>query len=246
MSFCPNCGTEVSEDTRFCPECGRPFMIVGQAGNGRNKKKIAGIIAACIVAIIVIVVITTHPPTPVEPEPATPAYFTTYTDELGLFSISYPPEWELYLEYMEEIEQFSKDIIDSITSDIPTEETHFLFMAGLPTEIGYMPNVNIVVEPLPGIMWTHDEVVTAGIEGIKAVVSDYYEFSRVKTTVDGRTATIIECQFTFAELGTFHDIFMCCIVNRTVWTVTCAALPDEYSEWEDDFDAIVRSLRILK
>jgi len=57
MSFCPNCGTEVSEDTRFCPECGRPFMIVGQAGNGRNKKKIAGIIIACIIALIVIIVL---------------------------------------------------------------------------------------------------------------------------------------------------------------------------------------------
>ena len=57
MPFCPNCGTEVSEDTRFCPECGRPFMIVGQAGNGKNKKKIAGIIVACVIAIIVIIVL---------------------------------------------------------------------------------------------------------------------------------------------------------------------------------------------
>ena len=27
MPFCPNCGTEVSEDTRFCPQCGRPLAI---------------------------------------------------------------------------------------------------------------------------------------------------------------------------------------------------------------------------
>ena len=57
MPFCPNCGTEVNEDTRFCPECGRPFMIVGQVGNGKNKKKIAGIIVACVIAIIVIIVL---------------------------------------------------------------------------------------------------------------------------------------------------------------------------------------------
>ena len=26
MSFCPNCGKEVSEDTKFCPECGQRIM----------------------------------------------------------------------------------------------------------------------------------------------------------------------------------------------------------------------------
>jgi len=244
MPFCPNCGTEVGEDTRFCPECGRPFMIVGQVGNRKNKKKIAGIIAACIVAIIVIVVIATHTPTSMEPEPAIPAHFTTYTNEWGLFSISYPPEWELDLESMEETEQSCQEIISSITSDIPVEEAHFLFMAGLP---GEGSNVNIVVEPLSGIVWTHDAVVTVAIEGLKEVVSDYHEFSRVKTTIDNRTATIIEYQATFAGLGTGHFVQMMFIVNKTFWGVTCTALsPDEYSEWEDDFDAIVRSLRILK
>jgi hypothetical protein len=210
-----------------------------------SKNKLAAIIIACTVAIIVVVVIATRPPTPKEPEPAIPAHFTTYTDELGLSSISYPPEWELGLEYLEDLERFVEDIIDSITSDIPLEEASFLFIAGLPTETGYMPNVNIVVEPLPE-MWTHDEMVTAGIEGVKAVMSDYHEFSRVKTTVGNRTATIIEFQGTLAGLGTFREVQMCLIASKTFWVVTCTALPDEYSKWEDDFDAIVRSLRILK
>jgi hypothetical protein len=221
--------------------------VIGQAVKTISKKKLAGIIAGCIIAIIVVVVIATRPPISVEPEPAIPAHFSTYTDELGLFSISYPPEWEPALEYMEEIEQASRDIINSITSDLPTEETHFLFMAGLPRETGYYnPNVNIVVAPVSGIMWTHDEVVTAQIEGLKEIVSDYHEFSRVKTTIDSRTATIIEWQGNVAGLGTCHDVQMMFIVSKTVWAVTCTALPAEYSNWEDDFDAIVRSLRILK
>jgi hypothetical protein len=250
MPFCPDCGKEVSEDTRFCPECGRPLtagkVIVGEVVKGKNKKKIAGIIAGCIIAIIVITVIATHPPTSIEPGPAIPTYFTTYTDELGLFSISYPPEWEPALEYMEGLEQVSEDIINSITSDLPIEEASFLFMAGLPTVLGFDPNVNVVVEPLPGITWTHDQVVTAEIEGLKTVVSDYQELSRVKTIIDNRTATIIEWQGNIAGFGTVHDIQMMFIVSKTVWVVTCTASPDEYSEWEDDFDAVVRSLRILK
>lgn len=63
MPFCPDCGTQVSEETRFCPECGRP-LAVGEAVKGKSKKKLAGIIVACIVAVIVIVVIATRPPTP--------------------------------------------------------------------------------------------------------------------------------------------------------------------------------------
>ena len=242
MPFCPDCGTKVSEDTRFCPECGRPLAI-GQDAKGMSKKKIGGIVVACIAAIIVIAVIATRPPISVEPEPVIPAHFTTYTDELGLFSISYPPEWELTLEHMEGTEQYAKDIISSITSDLPIEEAHFIFMAGL---YGEGTNVNIAVEPLPAIIRTHDEMVIAQIEALKAVVSDYHEFSRVKTTIDNRMATIVECRATLPGLGTFHYVFMCCIANKTVWGVTCTTSPDQYGSWEDDFDAIVRSLRILK
>ena len=181
-----------------------------------------------------------------EPEPEIPAHYTTYTDELSLFSISYPPEWEPALEHMEEFEQASKDIISSITSDIPLIEASLLFFAGLPTMEGFNPSVNIVVQPVPEGTWTHDELVTAGIEGTKDVYPDYHEFSRVKTTVGNRTATIIEWQGTLPGSDTGRFVQMCLTVSETYWLVTCGAFPDEYSEWEDDFDAIVRSLRILK
>jgi len=39
---------------------------------------------------------------------------------------------------------------------------------------------------------------------------------------------------------------MMCTVKNTIWVITCTTWPDKYSMWEDDFDAIVRSLRILK
>ncbi len=182
-----------------------------------------------------------------EPEPTPDEHdFTTYTDELGLFSISYPSEWESLLEYIEELEQSVEDIMSSITSDLPMEETYLLFAAGLPTIEGYMPNVNIAVESLPGINWTLDETVTAGIEGIKELVSDYHEFSRVKTTVGNRTATIREWQGTIPGFSTLYYVQMNLLVSKTYWVVSCTTLPDEYSKWEDDFDAIVRSLRILK
>jgi len=56
MLFCPDCGTKVSEETQFCPECGRPLAI-GPAVKGKSKKKLTGIIVACVIAIIVIIVL---------------------------------------------------------------------------------------------------------------------------------------------------------------------------------------------
>jgi predicted nucleic acid-binding Zn ribbon protein len=245
MPFCPDCGIKVSEDTRFCPECGRP-LVIEQTAKRTSKTKLAGIIAACIIAIIVIVVIAIRPPISIEPEPAIPAHFTTYTDELGLFSISYPPEWELALELIEEAEQAMNDLIRSIDSGLPVEQVSCLFAAGIPSGINLIPSVSITVESLPGIVWTHDVVVRAEIESAKAIASNYYEFSRVKTTVDNRTATIIVSQATIPQRVTCRYEQMMLLVGKTVWIVTCTALPDQYGEWEDDFDAIVRSLRILK
>ena len=221
-------------------------MIVGQAGNGKNKKKIAGIIAACIVAIVIIAVVAIGPPTPAEPEPAIPAHFTTYTDELGLFSISYPPEWELAMEYLEDLEQITEDVISSIDSDLPVETVQFLFLAGLPTILGWDPSVIIAVGPCSSIICTHDSMVNAEIEGMKATDPSYQEISRVKTTVDGRTATILVCLGSFPGEPTSQYMQMFLSVGRTVWAVGCCASPGEYDDWEDDFDAIVRSLRVLR
>lgn len=245
MPFCPDCGTEVSADTRFCPECGRPLEIE-KAVQGKSKTKLVGIIVACIIAIVVIVVIAMRPPATIEPEPIIPTDFATYTDELGLFSISYPEEWELNLDVIEEREQAAMEILESITSDTPPEDFRCLFIAGLPTAFGRNPNVNIGVQPFSGIAGTLDEGVNAAVEALKLLAPDYYEFSRVKTIIDDRAAAVIEYQATVPGLPTMHCKQMMCTVKQTVWVVTCATSPDKYGTWEDDFDAIVRSLRILK
>jgi hypothetical protein len=64
MPTCPICGTEIKEGAGFCPKCWS--RLTGQqATKGKSKKKLAAIIAPCIIAIIVAVVLTTHlPPVP--------------------------------------------------------------------------------------------------------------------------------------------------------------------------------------
>jgi len=177
-------------------------------------------------------------------EPQIPAHYTTYTDEADLFSICYPPDWEPALFFIEELDKATGEVLASIEKDLPLERDRTLFLAGLPTEAGYIPNVKVLVESLPGIIWTHDQVVEADIQGIKEVVGDSHKFSRVKTTIGGREATIVDWEG-IVPLG-LHSLQVIILVDKVAWVVTCMPPAGEFSKWESDFHAIVRSLRILK
>ena len=252
MPFCPNCGTEVSGDYQFCPECGRPFTIVGQAGSGdgKNKKKIAGVIAACIVAIIVIVVVVTRPPTSIEPEPAIPAHFATYTDELGLFSISYPPDWELALSSIEGVTQDVEDYLEDIESEGSLEGGIVVFFAGVPYETAYNPNVHVLAIPTTGEgHWSLADLVEVAVQqGYMKDAEEYREFSRTTTVVDAKEAIILDCKVRYSFATTeLHGLQMFLRDDKVAWVVTCGVLsPKEFDAFETDLHAIVRSLRILK
>jgi len=61
MTTCPICGTKVSEGAGFCPKCLRRLMK-GQAPGGKSKKKLAGIIVACVIVVSAVIVVTTQLP----------------------------------------------------------------------------------------------------------------------------------------------------------------------------------------
>ena len=44
MPFCPNCGTKITEDTRFCFECGRQ-LLTGQDAQEVSEKRLAEAVA---------------------------------------------------------------------------------------------------------------------------------------------------------------------------------------------------------
>jgi predicted nucleic acid-binding Zn ribbon protein len=248
MPFCPNCGTEVSEDTRFCPECGVP-LVVEQVVKAKNKKKIAGIIIACIITIIIIVIVATHLPIGVEPEPAIPAHYTTYTDELGLFSISYPPDWELALSQIEGLTQDVEDYLEGIGSEGSLVESTVVFFAGVPYGMGHNPNTSVMVTPAGEGNWRLEDLVESVVQhGYMKDAEEYHEFSRIKTVVDGREAIILDCEATYPFFATeIHVLMMCLRDNNIVWVVNCGVLsPKDFSAFETDLHAIVRSLRILK
>jgi len=208
-----------------------------------------------MIALIVIVMISSSigllqgcaeqpAPTPA-PETPIPAHYSTFTEE-GLYSISYPPDWEPALSIIEELEQEVMEQLKREIPELPAEQTSIIFFAGMPFEEGYMPNVNIIVETLPKRM-TLDEYVEANIQMIKEQIKDYHEFGRISKNISGKDAFILDYEGTYFDLGKAHWLQMYIVENEKIaWGITCTCLPDVYSEYEHDFHSIVNSFRLLK
>lgn len=202
-----------------------------------------------ILAILVIGVLLLGAcaPAPIS-EPPIPAHFTTYTDELGLFSISYPPKWELALSEIEGLTQDVEDYLKGIGSEGSLAEGKVVFFAGVPYETGHNPNVSVVVTATGEGKWKLEDLVEAVVQwGYMKDAEEYHEFSRTKTVVDGREAIILDCEAKYPLLGELHAITVYLRDNKLMWVLTCGVLPPkDFSDFETDLHAIVRSLRILK
>ena len=185
-------------------------------------------------------------------EPEIPAHYTTYTSEEDLFSISYPPDWEIYTSRFEDVEKAIAEVISDSDMNASMEnalqKASIIFLAGLPTEQGYDPNMNIVVEPVPLFYRTQDKMVEANITNMEKICPDYYMHSRTNTVVDGKEATIIESEATITseKIKTFN-INVTILSGKVCWYVTCGTTNlNAYEEYKDDFHHIIRSLRIYK
>ena len=182
-------------------------------------------------------------------ESAIPAHFTTYTDKTGLFSISYPSKWELALSKIEGLTQDVEDYMKGIGSEGSLAGGKVVFFAGVPYETGHNPNVSVVVTSSGEGKWKLEDLVEALVQqGYMKDAEEYHEFSRTKIVVDGREAIILDCEAKYplvtAEL---RALTMYLRDNKLMWVVTCGVLPPkDFSDFETDLHAIVRSLRILK
>jgi len=200
--------------------------------------------------------VNTPPPTstPAEPitpqEPAIPAHFTTYTDELDLFSISYPPDWELGLTEIKGITQNLNDYWKSVKPKRTVKESSVVFFTGVPYDTGYNPNVSIIVIPSDEGTWKLEDLVEAVVQqGLMKDTQKYQEFSRDNSIVDGKEAIFLEYEATYPSLagGKFHALDMYMRDGRVIIKVACGVMPPKsFSDFETDLHAIVRSLRILK
>lgn len=162
----------------------------------------------------------------VQPEPPIPAHFSTYTDETGRFSISYPPDWEV---------DFSKEELFHAHAVVPNA------VVTVTVTVGATDEGNWKLEDFADLVFQRAYIRDA---------EEYHEFSRTKVTVDGKEAIIFdfEIKYPFAPTA-MRDLVLLLRDrdNELLWTVYSGAMPSkDFSYFEADLHAIVRSLRILK
>lgn len=177
-------------------------------------------------------------------EPAIPANFTTYTHE-GLFSISYPSDWQPATLIMEELLEETKVEMEAQYPGVPLENIGILFLAGKETWEGYYPAVNIVTDLRSAGYWTLDEVDEANSRWDRENTIGYKELSLYKVIVDGREASILDSEDNEPGYGRWRYIQLTTVKGDFVWLVTCSAEYEDFNDYEDTFNSIVRSLRIL-
>ena len=177
-------------------------------------------------------------------EPQVPINFITYTSE-GLFSISYPSDWEPAQSVIEELEATVKELLLDIDAGLPVDQVTAIFLAGLPTFSGWLPNVNIVIQSLTGLTLNLDMLVDAGVEGVRSYIDDFREYSRINTTVNGREAIILGWEGTIPTLAKTRVLQMYIIVDKIAWNVTCTPPSGEFSEWEEEFYNILNSFMVF-
>jgi hypothetical protein len=203
------------------------------------KSHMVNFVLLCIIAILVAGCVP-------ESDWVIPADFSTFEDESGLFSISYPSDWQVNLEVINQLKSFVAEYVQDVDESISIDQASILFLAGVPERSGYHPNVNIVIEPLPFNVRSIGGLLDAQLAGLRSFAEDFNEISREKVKVNGRTVYILEYEATFPNMGVIHALILTTMADGNGWTVTCSSLEglDDYDQHADDFQSIVRSLRI--
>jgi hypothetical protein len=157
-----------------------------------------------------------------------PASYTTYTDPNGLFKISYPGDWVIPPEYATGMVNSSSQMAQFLDGRLSSPVGGPLLIAqksrsSYPYVV--VDFVNGETNPVPG----HDK-----------------DFRLYKTTVDGRTAMVVETILADPDKGRFRGLTLQILVNGNAWRIDCATWPDDYKNWVSEFKSILGSFRILK
>jgi len=189
-------------------------------------------------------VVVQEPSATETPEPAIPAHYITYNDNVGLLSISYPPDWVPATSIMDELFEQVKEEMESTDPEARLKGATLLFLGGIPFEEGYYPTVNIGVIPRSAGYWTLDEIFEKETQYVKEHAERYREYSQVKTLVDKREAVIIDFEYYDPDAWRYIQLFM--IEGKFLWLVTCGVESKDFKEYEDTFNSIIRSIRIFR
>jgi len=180
-------------------------------------------------------------------ESSIPTSFTTYTDDTNFFSISYPENWEPAFSIIESLKQEAENLLKSIDEKDPFKNNTVVFFGGVLLDSGnYNPNFGIIIEPLVDDNVKLEDLVEFSVREIKKISEEYREFSRTKTTIDGRQAIILDYEARSFNWPFIHCLSMIMCIDKFLWTTTCCTIPPlNFYDFKNDFYAILKSFKIL-
>jgi len=183
-------------------------------------------------------------------EPLIPTNFTTYTDEVNLFSISYPENWEPAFSMIERFKQETSDYLESIDEEGFSEINNVVFFGGILLDNGYYnPNITITIfaKPLGADNVKLEDIVEIMVPEYKKYSEEYCELSRTKTIIGGKQAIILDFEACLPNMPLAHYLVMYMFIDKYLWTTTCSIGPPlDFYDFKDDIYAMVKSLKILK
>jgi len=185
-----------------------------------NKKKLAGILIACVIAIIVIVVIATRPPATSIPQP--PAGFAAYNDIASGFAIVYPEDWEM----------------------IPKQNIEFALVGFWDRRPGATTNAFYVMKAsLPYAMDVEDYFESE--EGyFPGEYANYTPTSTDTLTLNGRKA--VRHTWTFTASGdSFKYIRQYTVDHKTIWLLEAGCVLDSFDGYQSVYNTMMSGFYIL-
>ena len=173
--------------------------------------------------------------------------YLTYNDESGIFSIDYPEGWEAGRWNLEEFgyETTAKEGLNRLKSGLPIQNHYTIFAAFKWVQNHIVASVFIYLDGV--FMGNPHYSIDEEIESRTRTHPDFKELSRTQTTVDGREATIWAWEGTFVEAheqAPSYHLEQYLKTDKAIWVVRCSVDSDNATEWQNEFETIVRSLRI--
>jgi len=218
---------------------------------------------AVVVWVIVLILSGINISCAKQADSAIPEGFTTFTDEYGVFSISYPEDWTVETSMPGSEIDLSKnreELAIAIESDSPVtlmQAMGTLFVAHDEQEI--VPNVLVNAWSPEDFSMSLKQIVDERVESTQQGIASssfgdvgmtYEIVSETSTTIDGREAYLVEVVYTLPgnyAIADRHYLIIHTLVGKVIISASCAVHPDDYNQSSYDimYD-VVNSLRILK
>ena len=179
-----------------------------------------------------------------ETEWAVPDSYTSYTDNSGLFTISYPGNWEAILNPTGVDESDIETLIEQINLGT-LDDAGPIFFWGLPSESGFNPTCSLVVEPQSDSQRDIQQVMEESIGLMKEIWTGFQQVSLEYEVLNGREIAVLEYTATISEVQV-HSLVLVTIDKDVIWTNGCVVklTSVEYRWFDIPLNKIVRSLEI--